>query len=84
MLIVPTTPTHPLIADVQANPVELNSQLGHYTNFVNLLDLCALAVPCQRRHDGLPAGVTLIAPSGADRLSGGAGRADSGAVRRSG
>jgi allophanate hydrolase len=68
VLIVPTTPTHPLIADVQANPVELNSQLGTYTNFVNLLDLCALAVPCQRRHDGLPSGVTLIAPSGADRL----------------
>jgi allophanate hydrolase len=67
MLIVPTTPTHPLIADVQANPVELNSQLGYYTNFVNLLDLCALAVPCQRRSDGLPAGVTLIAPGGADR-----------------
>ncbi|CAE6745922.1 MULTISPECIES: allophanate hydrolase [Paraburkholderia] len=67
ILIVPTTPTHPLITDVQANPVELNSQLGYYTNFVNLLDLCALAVPCQRRHDGLPAGVTLIAPSGADR-----------------
>ena len=68
VLIVPTTPTHPLIADVQANPVELNSQLGTYTNFVNLLDLCALAVPCQRRHDGLPSGITLIAPSGADRL----------------
>ncbi|MFM0064931.1 allophanate hydrolase [Paraburkholderia aspalathi] len=67
ILIVPTTPTHPLITDVQANPVELNSQLGYYTNFVNLLDLCALAVPCQRRHDGLPAGVTLIAPLGADR-----------------
>jgi allophanate hydrolase len=46
---------------------KLNSQLGYYTNFVNLLDLCALAVPCQRRSDGLPAGVTLIAPSGADR-----------------
>ena len=67
ILIVPTTPTHPLITDVQSNPVELNSQLGYYTNFVNLLDLCALAVPCQRRQDGLPAGVTLIAPSGADR-----------------
>lgn len=67
ILVVPTTPTHPLIADVQANPVELNSQLGLYTNYVNLLDLCALAVPCQHRSDGLPAGVTLIAPSGADR-----------------
>lgn len=66
VLIVPTTPTHPTIAAVQANPVELNSQLGYYTNFVNLLDLCALAVPCVRRADGLPAGVTLIAPAGAD------------------
>ncbi|SOE93713.1 allophanate hydrolase [Burkholderia sp. D7] len=66
ILIVPTTPTHPLIADVQANPIERNSELGYYTNFVNLLDLCALAVPCLRRSDGLPAGVTLIAPRGAD------------------
>ncbi len=66
VLIVPTTPTHPLIADVLENPIELNSQLGIYTNFVNLLDLCALAVPCLRRGDGLPAGITLIAPAGAD------------------
>jgi allophanate hydrolase len=66
VLIVPTTPTHPTIAQVQANPIELNSQLGYYTNFVNLLDLCALAVPCVRRGDGLPAGITLIAPAGAD------------------
>lgn len=66
VLIVPTTPTHPTIAAVQANPIELNSQLGYYTNFVNLLDLCALSVPCLRRGDGLPAGVTLIAPAGAD------------------
>jgi allophanate hydrolase len=66
VLIVPTTPTHPTIAAVRANPVELNSQLGYYTNFVNLLDLCALAVPCVRRSDGLPAGITLIAPAGAD------------------
>ena len=67
VLIVPTAPTHPLIAEVQANPVEVNSRLGYYTNFVNLLDLCALAIPCTRRSDGLPAGITLIAPSGADR-----------------
>ncbi|MGI4813660.1 MAG: allophanate hydrolase [Janthinobacterium lividum] len=66
VLIVPTTPTHPLIADVAEKPIELNSQLGVYTNFVNLLDLCALAIPCQRRRDGLPAGVTLIGPAGSD------------------
>jgi allophanate hydrolase len=67
VLIVPTAPTHPRIADVLANPIELNSRLGFYTNFVNLLDLCALAVPGVRRADGLPAGVTLIAPAGADQ-----------------
>lgn len=67
VLIVPTTPTHPTIAQVQANPVEVNSRLGVYTNFVNLLDLCALAVPCLPRADGLPAGITLIGPAGADQ-----------------
>lgn len=67
VLIVPTTPTHPTIAEVRADPIARNSQLGLYTNFVNLLDLCALAVPAARRADGLPAGVTLIAPAGADQ-----------------
>jgi allophanate hydrolase len=66
VLIVPTTPTHPTFDAVKADPVGTNSQLGIYTNFVNLLDLCALAVPGLRRSDGLPAGVTLIAPAGAD------------------
>jgi allophanate hydrolase len=66
VLIVPTAPTHPTFEAVRANPIGANSQLGLYTNFVNLLDLCALAVPGLRRADGLPAGVTLIAPAGAD------------------
>ncbi|WP_321903468.1 allophanate hydrolase [Paraburkholderia tropica] len=67
ILIVPTAPTHPTLAEVHANPVEVNSRLGVYTNFVNLLDWCALAVPGVPRDDGLPAGVTLIGPSGADQ-----------------
>lgn len=67
ILIVPTAPTHPTIAEVRANPVEVNSRLGAYTNFVNLLDWCALAVPGVPRTEGLPAGVTLIGPSGADQ-----------------
>ncbi|WP_233810085.1 allophanate hydrolase [Paraburkholderia sp. HP33-1] len=67
VLIVPTTPTHPTFDEVRADPIRTNSQLGVYTNFVNLLDLCALAVPGVRRADGLPAGVTLIAPAGADQ-----------------
>ncbi|WP_454721069.1 MULTISPECIES: allophanate hydrolase [Cupriavidus] len=66
VLIVPTAPTHPTIAELRADPIGLNSKLGRYTNFVNLLDLCALAVPCARRTDGLPAGITLIGPAGAD------------------
>ncbi|MFZ3320721.1 MAG: allophanate hydrolase, partial [Usitatibacter sp.] len=46
------------------------SRLGYYTNFVNLLDLCGIAVPCGFRDDGLPAGVTLIAPAfGEDALA---------------
>ena len=59
-LLVPTAPTAPTIEAVNANPVVLNSQLGTYTNFVNLSDFCALAVPAGFRSDGLPFGVTLI------------------------
>ena len=49
-----------------ANPVELNSRLGTYTNFVNLLDLCGLALPAAIRPDGIPFGITLLAPAGKD------------------
>lgn len=66
VLLVPTLPLHPTLAAVQAEPIALNSQLGTYTNFVNLLDLCALALPTPRRADGLPSGITLIAPAGHD------------------
>ena len=66
-LLVPTTPTHYRISEIQAEPVLLNSRLGTYTNFVNLLDWCALSVPAGMRSDGLPFGVTLIAPAWSDR-----------------
>lgn len=65
-LMVPTTPTHYRISEIQAEPVLLNSRLGTYTNFVNLLDWCALSVPAGMRADGLPFGVTLIAPAWSD------------------
>ena len=65
-IIVPTMPRVYTVAEVEADPVRLNSRLGTYTNFVNLLDLCAIAVPVGGRGDGLPSSVTLIAPSGAD------------------
>jgi allophanate hydrolase len=67
-LLVPTTPTMPTIDAMLREPVKLNSQLGHYTNFVNFFDMAALAVPAAPRADGLPAGVTLIGPAGADQL----------------
>lgn len=68
VLMVPTYPRPRTVADLEADPIGPNSELGTYTNFVNLLDLCALAVPSRFRADGFPSGVTLIAPSGRDDL----------------
>jgi allophanate hydrolase len=65
-LLVPTAPTHYTIAQMQQDPVALNRKLGAYTNFVNLLDYAALSVPSAIRPDGLPFGITLIAPCGSD------------------
>ena len=61
-LFVPTTGTTYTIAEVEADPIQLNANLGVYTNFVNLLDLCAVAVPAGFDSGGLPVGATLIAP----------------------
>ncbi len=66
LLVLPTTPTTYRIADVLADPVRLNSNLGLYTNFVNLMDLSALAIPAGFRQDGLPSGVTLMGGAFAD------------------
>ncbi len=66
MLAVPTSGTIYTHAQIAEAPVERNTHLGYYTNFVNLLDLCALAVPGVFRADGLPAGVTLIGAAHAD------------------
>jgi allophanate hydrolase len=59
-LLVPTSPRLPTIAAVEADPVKVNSQLGTWTNFVNLADCSALALPGSVRADGLPFGITLI------------------------
>jgi allophanate hydrolase len=66
VLAVPTSGTLYTQAQIAEAPVERNTHLGHYTNFVNLLDLCALAVPGAFRGDGLPAGITLIARANND------------------
>jgi allophanate hydrolase len=63
VLLLPTVPTHPTIAAVEAEPLLRNSELGHYTNFVNLLDLAAVAVPAGFTSAGLPFGVSLVAPA---------------------
>jgi allophanate hydrolase len=62
-LLLPTAPTHYTIQEVLENPLELNARLGTYTNFVNLLDLTALAVPAGAKKSGLPFGVTFMAPA---------------------
>jgi allophanate hydrolase len=66
VLMVPTAPTCPRRAAVAAEPVRRNSELGRYTNFVNLLGLAALALPASVTPAGLPFGVTFIAPGGSD------------------
>jgi len=66
-LLLPTAPTIFTATEIADEPIARNSLLGMYTNFVNLLDLCAVAVPGGAREDGLPFGVSLIAPAGADR-----------------
>src|SRR5437764_1077645 len=73
-LVLPTAPTVYSTAQVLANPVELNSRLGTYTNFVNLLDLCGLALPASIRSDGIPFGITLLAPAGNDAQLASVGR----------
>jgi allophanate hydrolase len=73
-LALPTAPTIYTIEQVLADPIALNSRLGTYTNFVNLLDLSGLAVPAAMRDDGIPFGITLLAPAGADAALASLGR----------
>jgi len=66
VMLLPTAPRTYTIEEIAEAPIERNSHLGQYTNFVNLLDLAAVAVPAGRRPDGLPFGVSLIAPAFTD------------------
>ena len=67
-LMLPSIPRPFSVADVASDPIGPNSEMGTYTNFVNLLDLCALAVPAAFRNDGFPSGVTFVGPAGHDSL----------------
>ena len=70
VMCVPTTPSFYSLAELEAEPILLNKQLGYYTNCVNLLDYAAIAVPAGFRADGLPAGLTLVAPAFTDSALG--------------
>ncbi|WP_157278187.1 allophanate hydrolase [Methyloversatilis thermotolerans] len=66
VVVTPTAGRHPTIAEVEADPVRINTDLGYYTNFMNLLDYAAVALPSAQRGDGLPFGITLFAPAHQD------------------
>jgi allophanate hydrolase len=66
VLLLPTTGTTYTHEAVEADPIQLNTNLGFYTNFVNLLDLAAVAIPAGFRRNGLPFGVSLIGPAFCD------------------
>jgi allophanate hydrolase len=68
VLLVPTIRTLPTLAAVAEDPIGVNARLPRFTDFVNLLDYCAVAVPGAPRADGLPFGVSVIAPGGDDAL----------------
>ncbi len=74
-LLLPTAPTAYTVEQVLADPIQLNSRLGTYTNFVNLLDLCGLALPASMHANGTPFGITLLAPAGSDAMLASIGRA---------
>ncbi len=67
VLLLPTTPTTYRLREVLAEPLALNANLGLYTNFVNLLDMSAIALPAGFRDNATGFGVTLIGPAFADR-----------------
>lgn len=68
VLLTPTTGTIYRIEEIAADPIRLNSHLGYYTHFMNLLDLAGVAVPAGFASNGLPFGVTLAAPAWSDRM----------------
>jgi amidase/allophanate hydrolase len=66
-LVVPTAPRPFLLDEMHSDPITLNNRLGHYSYFANLLDLCAVAIPNGVLPNGIPMGVTLLAPAWSDR-----------------
>lgn len=67
-LCVPTIPNFVTVAELEADPIAPNNRMGTYTNFVNLMDMCGIAVPTAPRSDGRPGSVTVLAKAGQDAL----------------
>ncbi|WP_253249980.1 allophanate hydrolase [Rhodococcus sp. BUPNP1] len=68
-LLLPTTTEHPTIAAVQADPIAINRRMGTYTNFCNLLDMAAVAVPGAPTAAGEPFGVMVVVPAFGDQVA---------------
>ncbi|KAL1898218.1 hypothetical protein Sste5346_003624 [Sporothrix stenoceras] len=66
VLVVPTAPFHPTVAAMQADPIAMNAQLGFFTHFGNVLDLCAISVPAGTVDGGLPFGLCFVCAKGLD------------------
>ena len=73
VLLLPTSPTAFSVAQAEADPIARNAELGHYTNFANLLDLAAIAIPSGFYRSGFPIGVTLVGPAWSDPILAGIG-----------
>lgn len=69
LLCVPTIPDFATLDELAADPIGPNNRMGTYTNFVNLMDMCGIAVPTAPRSDGRPGSVTLLARAGQDALA---------------
>ncbi|MFE3442016.1 allophanate hydrolase [Nocardia sp. NPDC059180] len=68
-VLLPTTTEHPTIAAVQADPLTINRRMGTFTNFCNLLDMAAVAVPGSPTAQGSPFGVMVVVPAFADQVA---------------
>jgi allophanate hydrolase len=68
VLALPTAGTIYSIPEVEADPITLNANLGYYTHFANLMDLCAISVPSGFQTDGLPVGLMLLGQAGRDEV----------------
>jgi Asp-tRNA(Asn)/Glu-tRNA(Gln) amidotransferase A subunit family amidase len=66
VLLVPTVPSHPTIAEMEAEPIALNARLGEFTHFGNVLDLCAVSVNAGYVNGGMPFGISFVCAKGMD------------------